>query len=60
MGRARSSLGLANIGECLFAAGGNNDQDVNGSVEIFDPRAGRWRESSSLSVPRAGLALFAV
>lgn len=41
--------------------GGNaGNEELHGSVEVFDPMSGRWTSSAALSCGRSGLTAVAV
>ena len=55
----RGGLGVAAVGECLYAVGGEREaggsEAVTGATESYDPVSGEWRELPPLPVSRHGI-----
>jgi N-acetylneuraminic acid mutarotase len=55
----RGGLGVAAVGECIYAIGGERvtgaPDEVTGIVESYDTRDGLWHELPALGVPRHGI-----
>jgi Kelch motif len=60
----RGGLGVAAIGECVYAIGGERvagtPDEVTGIVESYDTSDGLWRELPSLAIPRHGIQAAAI
>jgi hypothetical protein len=61
---ARGGLGVAAVGTCIYAVGGERvgggSSEVTGATESYDTLSGEWRELPSLGVPRHGIEAAAV
>lgn len=58
---ARSSFGMAAVGNEVFVVGGSAEEGgACPAVQAFSTTSGRWRSCASLSVPRSGLAVTTV
>lgn len=55
----RGGLGVAAVGECVYAIGGERvtgaPDEATGVVESYDTRDGLWRELPALGIPRHGI-----
>jgi hypothetical protein len=55
----RGGLGVAAVGKCVYAIGGERvagtPDEVTGIVESYDTRDGLWRELPGLAIPRHGI-----
>jgi hypothetical protein len=55
----RGGLGVAAVGGCIYAVGGervlSGPDEVTGRVESYDTVGGEWRELPSLAIPRHGI-----
>lgn len=55
----RGGLGVAAVGECVYAIGGERvtgaPDEATGVVESYGTRSGLWRELPSLPIPRHGI-----
>lgn len=55
---ARSSFGMAAVGNEIFVVGGSAEEGgACAAVHAFSMTSGTWRSCASLSIPRSGLAL---
>ncbi len=61
---ARGGLGVAAVGTCIYAVGGERvsggSSEVTGATESYDTLSGEWRELPPLAVPRHGIEAAAV
>jgi hypothetical protein len=61
MPSARSSCGVAAVGEKLYAVGGaEGDDHILDTVECYVPAANRWLRCASISCPRTGMSVCAL
>jgi len=55
----RGGLGVAGVGECIYAIGGEHEiggvEEVTGATESYDTATGAWHELSPLWTPRHGI-----
>ena len=51
----RGGLGVAAVGTCVYAIGGELESGVTGATESYDTVGGEWRALPSLATPRHGI-----
>ena len=56
MSEARKDLALTSYGGFIYAIGGENEQDVTGRVESYDPIQDKWVNLKSKPVPVSGIS----
>jgi hypothetical protein len=60
----RGGLGVAAVGGCIYAVGGERvvggSSEVSGVAESYDTHSGEWRELPALGVPRHGIEAAAL
>jgi kelch-like protein 18 len=55
----RCRLGVAVLGGLLYACGGYDGSTFLRSVEVYDPRAGKWSFVTPMAITRSRVALAA-
>ena len=54
-------IGAALLGQEIFVAGGQAEQEVINSAEVYNPELNQWEQlAARMSVPRVGLALVSM
>ncbi|XP_063970300.1 kelch-like protein 5 [Lytechinus pictus] len=60
MSLCRDAVGVAVLGDRLFAVGGYDGQTYLSAVECYDPQTGEWSTAASLTPGRAGACVVQV
>ncbi|XP_071482630.1 kelch-like protein 5 [Diadema antillarum] len=60
MSLCRDAVGVAVLGDRVFAVGGYDGQTYLSAVECFDPQTGEWSPAASLNPGRAGACVVQV
>ena len=56
----RGGVGVVALGQCLYAAGGNDGIASLQSVECYNPHVNKWTEVAPMGKRRAGVGLAAL
>lgn len=56
----RSTLGVAVLGNCIYAVGGFDGSTGLNTAEMFDPRTQEWRTIASMSTRRSSVGVGVV
>lgn len=60
MNMGRHSFGLSSVDNVIYAIGGLENSTALSTVEMYDPRIGKWHQVGNLQNPRFGAACTAM
>lgn len=60
MENRRSTLGVAVLGNCIYAVGGFDGTSGLNTAEMYDPKTKEWRPIASMSTRRSSVGVGVV